>query len=95
MTHDGLRSLQTADLVADRIFNSLSFVFDTVHSLTKGKASCRNGKKEPMKKGRRSGLSLNCLRLESGLDLESPSLKQWLRDVLGIFIATRPLAQAG
>jgi hypothetical protein len=33
--------------------------------------------------------------LESGFDLETPSLKQRLRDVLGILVTARPLAQPG
>src|SRR5579875_3776502 len=33
--------------------------------------------------------------LKCGLDLKSPGLQQCLRDVLGVFIAARPLAQPG
>src|SRR5882672_3754055 len=34
-------------------------------------------------------------QLQGRFDLEAPSLKQWLRDVLRVFVPPRPLAQAG
>src|ERR1700704_773292 len=34
-------------------------------------------------------------RLQGGFDFEAPSLKQRLRNVLGVLISARPLAQAG
>src|SRR3954464_5826343 len=34
-----------------------------------------------------------CPALQRGLDLESPSLQQWLRNVFRILIAPRPLAE--
>src|SRR5579872_3553510 len=48
------------------------------------------------RKGRQSGgLSRDRLRLQSRLDLKTPSLQKRLRDVLGILVLTRPLPQTG
>src|ERR1700731_4605159 len=41
------------------------------------------------------GPSSTSNRLEGGLDFKTPGLKQRLRDVLGILISARPLAQPG
>src|SRR6266404_1054688 len=46
-------------------------------------------------KGRQFGGLVSSNSLEGGLDLESPSLQQRLRNVLGILVPTRPLAQTG
>src|SRR5438067_8626400 len=45
------------------------------------------------KKGRHQATLSLQRQLQSGLDLESPSLKQWLRDVLRILVPACPLAQ--
>src|SRR3954466_1459296 len=44
-------------------------------------------------KGRRSRRPSSPNRLQRGLDLESPSLEQGLRNVLGILIPARPFTQ--